>query len=153
MEQVTFSTQLNHLQPHWSLKIWRRYVLLYSTTWSIHLCLSPQLRRSDLVESIKMMKMMDDSYKCEKMIRGRPGSVIPSSYIVMMKGDSNMTEMVSGYSSVLSFSVIPIVVRWWPLVVHQVTWIILWWLMVLKNSTLHNFMGCLWKWIMKELIW
>jgi len=57
-----------------------------------------------------MVKLMDDSYKCQKMIRGRQGSVIPSSYIVMMKGNFNMSEMVSGYTSA-SISADPITVR------------------------------------------
>ena len=49
------------------------------------------------MESIKMVELMDKSYKCQKMIRGRQGSVIPSSYIVMMKENSSMSEMVSEY--------------------------------------------------------
>ncbi|XP_065908158.1 extracellular serine proteinase-like [Dysidea avara] len=58
-----------------------------------------KLCHSDLVESIKMVELMDNSYKCQKMIRGRQGSVIPSSYIVMMKENCNMTKMVSAIAS------------------------------------------------------
>ncbi|XP_065906335.1 extracellular serine proteinase-like [Dysidea avara] len=58
-----------------------------------------KLCHSDLVESIKMVELMDNSYKCQKMIRGRQGSVIPSSYIVMMKENCNMTKMVSTIAS------------------------------------------------------
>ena len=49
-----------------------------------------------------MVELMDNSYKCQKIIRGRQGSVIPSSYIVMMKENCNMTKMVSAWVSLHS---------------------------------------------------
>ncbi|XP_065908043.1 extracellular serine proteinase-like isoform X2 [Dysidea avara] len=58
-----------------------------------------KLCRSDLVESIKMVELIDNSYKCQKMIRGRQGSVIPSSYIVMMKENCNMSKMMPPIAS------------------------------------------------------
>jgi len=76
--------------------VWKKcYMDDISLCTSNYLCL--QLCLSDLVESIKMVELMDKSYKCQKMIRGRQGSVIPSSYIVMMKENSSMSEMVSEY--------------------------------------------------------
>jgi len=62
-----------------------------------YICGHMQLCHSDLVESIKIVKLMDKSYEYQKMIRGNQGSVIPYSYIVMMKKNSSMSEMVSGY--------------------------------------------------------
>ena len=70
-----------------------------------NVCLCPQLCHSDLVKSIKMVGLIEKPYKCQKIIRGRQGSVIPSSYIVVMRDHSNMSEMVSEYTQcyVLSY--------------------------------------------------
>ncbi|XP_065906912.1 extracellular serine proteinase-like isoform X2 [Dysidea avara] len=46
-----------------------------------------------------MVELMDNSYKCQKIIRGRQGSVIPSSYIVMMKENCNMSKMMPPIAS------------------------------------------------------
>ena len=51
------------------------------------------------------------------MIRGTQGSVIPSSYTVVMKENSSMFEIVSIYSE--SSTVMLIAVRWQPLTVQQ----------------------------------
>jgi len=67
------------------------YKRYYLHLWS-------QLYLNGLVESIKMVELMDKSYKCQKMIGDTQGSVIPSSYIMMMKENCSISETVSGYT-------------------------------------------------------
>ena len=51
--------------------------------------------------SIEIVEQMNTTHKCEKLISGESGFVVPSSYIVMIKESSSMTEMVSYYIVVL----------------------------------------------------
>jgi len=55
----------------------------------VQLCLSP------FVRSIKEVENMDNTPKCEKLMKGRDGFVVRTSYIVMIKQDHNMSDIVS----------------------------------------------------------
>ena len=48
-----------------------------------------------------MVEQMNITHKCEKLISGEPGFVVPSSYIVMIKVSFSMIEMVSQYNIIL----------------------------------------------------
>lgn len=52
-------------------------------------------RNSHLVRSIKEVNKIEKSHNCNKLRKGNPKFVIPSSYIVMIKPHNNMPEMVS----------------------------------------------------------
>jgi len=56
---------------------------------SVQLCSSP------FVRSIKEVEDMDNTPKCDKLVKGRDGFVVPTSYIVMIKQDYDMSEIVS----------------------------------------------------------
>ena len=56
---------------------------------------SVQLCNNSLVRSIKEVEDMDNTPKCEKLTKGRNGFVVPTSYIVMIKQDQSMSEIVS----------------------------------------------------------
>jgi len=56
---------------------------------SVQLCSSP------FVRSIKEVEDMDNTPKCDKLVKGRDGFVALTSYIVMIKQDYNMSEIVS----------------------------------------------------------
>ena len=47
------------------------------------------------MRSIKEVGNMDNTPKCDKLIKGRDGYVVSTSYIVMIKQDHNMSEIVS----------------------------------------------------------
>jgi len=47
------------------------------------------------VKSIKEVEEMDNTPKCEKLIKGRDGFVVPTSYIVMIKQGYSISDIVS----------------------------------------------------------
>ena len=49
------------------------------------------------MKSIELVELMNNTHNCTKLISGEPGLVVPTSYIVMMKKFSNMSEIVSEY--------------------------------------------------------
>ena len=57
-------------------------------------------RNSHLVKSIKEVKKIETSHSCDKLKKGDPNSVIPASYIVMIKPYTNLSEMVSTLQTV-----------------------------------------------------
>ena len=54
-----------------------------------------QLCRDELVRSIKEVQKMNTTKTCNRLIRGVPRYVIPSSYIVMIKQHNSTSELVS----------------------------------------------------------
>jgi len=57
---------------------------------------------SPFVRSIKEVEDMDNTPKCKKLIKGRKGFVVPTSYIVMITQDHNMSEIVSASNTCMS---------------------------------------------------
>ena len=73
--------------------LYSRYVFMdpkpSNALFSLQLCMSP------FVKTIKEVEDMDNTPKCEKLRKGRVGFVVPTSYIVMIKQDHGMSEIVS----------------------------------------------------------
>ncbi|XP_065895289.1 uncharacterized protein [Dysidea avara] len=53
-----------------------------------------KLCKNKLVKSIEMIEQMNNTHNCEKLISGEPGFVVPSSYIVVIKQFSSMSEIM-----------------------------------------------------------
>jgi len=83
------------------------------------------------------------------MITGTQGSVIPSSYTVVMKENSSMFEIVSIYSE--SSTVMLIAVRWQPLTVQQM--ILMYSSAVMIDDVKRILLFTTSGYIMMELIW
>ena len=54
-----------------------------------------QLCRDQLVRTIKEVQKINTTKNCDRLRRGIPEYVVPTSYIVMIKPHNNMSELVS----------------------------------------------------------